>query len=62
MFNQMLTCFKLNKPKTNNKLGDGSFHYSLWNELQSVLKNESSFDIFKAKLKTFLFNQFYENA
>ena len=55
----------LTKPKTKNKLGERSFHYSapdLWNELPLFLKNESSLNIFKSKLKTFLFNKFYENS
>ena len=47
---------KLIKPIVKSKLGERSFHYSapsLWNQLPYFLTNETSFPIFKKKLKTY---------
>ena len=50
---------RLIKLMVKDKVGERSFHFSapsLWNELPYLLTSETSFPIFKSKLKTYFFN------
>ena len=54
---------RLNEPRMNKEIGTRNFKYSaprLFNSLPRSVKDSGNLEVFKKKLKTFLFNECYD--
>ena len=54
---------RLNEPRCNSELGFRAFEKSaprLYNKLPENVKNSENINVFKKKLKTYLFNECYD--